>query len=183
SEKDNQVSENTIDTDNKESFDLEYDTYYEIGEDIPEGEYILVGEENAFLEISSDDSGDIESVIHNDVLFEDQFTYLTFENGQYFSFNNAKLFTIDNAPTLKPEDGIYQSGMYKVGEDIPAGTYEVVYDEENSELDSGYVEVAKNSGHDARDIIENDIVEDSTEVTIENGQYITLRDMMIDTNK
>src|SRR5699024_3165927 len=54
-----------------ESADFEDELYsevYEVGEDIPEGEYILIGEEYGFLEVASTDSGDIDDIIYNDIL-------------------------------------------------------------------------------------------------------------------
>ena len=59
--------------------------------------------------------------------------------------------------------------MYKVGEDIPAGEY-------NVEATKGlaYIEVASDSRHQIEDIVTNDNFENNKIITLENGQYLTL---------
>ena len=60
-------------------------------------------------------------------------------------------------------------GIYKVGEDIPAGEYQV---EASSGL--GYIEVSSDSRHQIEGIITNDNFEGNKYITVQDGQYLTL---------
>jgi|GEM_PF-6274366 len=51
--------------------------------------------------------------------------------GQYIVFESGTLIPADDVPPYAPKRGIYRSGVYKVGRDIPAGTYEVLGDYTN----------------------------------------------------
>lgn len=61
-------------------------------------------------------------------------------------------------------------GTYLVGSDISAGTYKLV-----ATTDSGYWEIKASVGA-AADIVANELFENMTYVTVEDGQYITLSD-------
>ena len=61
-------------------------------------------------------------------------------------------------------------GTYLVGTDISAGTYKLV-----ATTDSGYWKIQESVDADA-EIIANEIFENMTYVTVEDGQYITLSD-------
>lgn len=64
-----------------------------------------------------------------------------------------------------------QEGMYKVGTDIPAGEYFVC----NTSSISCYIEVAADSSGQLTSIVSNDNVATFTFISVENGQYLTVR--------
>ena len=147
---------------------LKGDGHYKVGTDIPAGEYyVKCNSYNLYVEVSSDSSGDLNSIIYN--LNTAGGEYITVEDGEYLKISGGELYELDKAPDRGPENGYYQEGMYKVGSDIPAGEY-------NVEATKGlaYIEVASNSRHQIEDIVTNDNFENNKFITLENGQYLTL---------
>lgn len=141
---------------------------YKVGDDIPAGEYyVKCNSYNLYIEVSSDSSGDLDSIIYN--LNTAGGAYITVKDGEYLEIDGGDLYELDDAPEIGPEDGYYQEGMYKVGEDIPAGEYEV-----ESSGDLAYIEVDSDSRHQIDSIITNDNFENNKYVTLEDGQYIIL---------
>ena len=140
-----------------------------MGDDLPAGEYyVKCNTYNLYLAVSSDSSGDLDSVIYN--LNTHGGVYITVEDGEYLEIQGGDLYELDDSPDREAEDGHYKEGMYKVGDDIPAGKYTVKSTEEQA-----YIEITKNSRHQIEDIVENDNFKTDKDITLENGQYIILR--------
>lgn len=147
---------------------LKGDGQYKVGEDLPAGEYYVKCDgSNLYVEVASDSSGELDSIIYN--LNTAGGVYITVEDGEYLEISGGNLYELDKAPDRGPEDGYYKEGMYKVGEDIPAGEYNV-----ESTGDLAYIEVATDSRHQIEDIITNDNFENNKFITVEDGQYLTL---------
>ncbi len=147
---------------------LKGDGQYKVGKDIPAGEYYAKCDGvNLYVEVASDSSGDLDSIVYN--LNTLGGVYITVEDGEYLEISGGKLYELDKSPDRGAENGYYKDGMYKVGEDIPAGEYNV-----ESTQDLAYIEVATNSRHQIEDIVTNDNFEGNKFITLENGQYITL---------
>lgn len=141
---------------------------YKVGKDLPAGEYYVKCDSyNLYLAVSSDSSGDLDSVIYN--LNTHGGVYITVEDGEYLEIQGGKLYKLDDSPDRGAEDGKYKEGMYKVGDDIPAGEYTVKSTEKQ-----GYIEVSSNSRHKVEDIVANDNFKTDKKVKLSNGQYITL---------
>lgn len=141
---------------------------YKIGEDIPAGEYyVKCTSSNLYVEISSDSTGSIDSIITN--LNTEGGTYITVHDGEYLTIQGGDIYELDKSPNRGAENGYYTNGMYKVGSDIPAGEYSV-------EATSGmaYIEVASDSSHTIDSIVTNDNFEGNTKITLSDGQYLTL---------
>lgn len=144
---------------------------YKIGTDLPAGEYILITNSilPAYLQVSSDSTGSLESIISNDNFSGNR--YVTVTDGQYLEFTGSKGYPQDKAPSLVPADKTYSEGMYKVGKDIDAGEYKVIPDEAAI---PAYVEVSKDSSGILGSIVSNDNFQAEKYVTIAQGQYIKL---------
>ena len=141
---------------------------YKVGSDIPAGEYYVKCDGyNLYVEVSSDSSGTLESIVYN--LNTDGGAYITVNDGEYLKIDGGKLYELNKAPDTDAQGGYYKNGMYKVGEDIPAGEYQV---ESTSGL--AYIEVSTDSRHQIESIVTNDNFEGSKYITLENGQYLTL---------
>lgn len=141
---------------------------YKVGTDIPAGEYYVKCDSyNLYVEVSSTSSGEIEDIIYN--LNTKGGVYITVEDGEYLKIDGGKLYELDKAPDRGPEGGYYKEGMYKVGEDIPAGEYQV-----EAKEGMGYIEVSTDSRHQIESIITNDNFENNKYITLEEGQYVTL---------
>ena len=122
---------------------------------------------NLYIEVASDSSGSLDSIIYN--LNTQGGVYITVEDGEYLKIDGGDLYELDKAPDRGPENGYYKDSMYKVGEDIPAGEYQV-----ESSGDLAYIEVSGDSRHQIEGIITNDNFENNKYITIEDGQYLTL---------
>lgn len=151
---------------------------YKVGEDIPAGEYIVFGNEYGYIQNSKDSTGEIDSIIFNDSLLDYAHAYVTLNDGEYFQLDNSEMYAVKNAPSVVPEDDIYLNGMYKVGQDIPAGEYEVHIN--NSEIEMGYLEISKDSSHSFDKIVSNKAVESNAYITLKDGQYLTLQNLYLE---
>lgn len=141
---------------------------YKVGQDIPAGEYyIKCSGGNLYVEIASDSTGSLDSIISN--LNTAGGVYVTVKDGEYLTVNGGKIYEINKAPNRGAENGYYKEGMYKVGEDIPAGEYNV---ETTSGV--GYIEVTSDSRHTIESIVTNDNFENNKIITLSEGQYILL---------
>jgi hypothetical protein len=141
---------------------------YKVGKDLPAGEYyVKCNSYNLYLAVSSDSSGDLDSVIYN--LNTHGGAYITVEDGEYLEIQGGELYELKDAPDTGADNGKYKEGMYKVGKDIPAGEYTV-----KSTEDQGYIEVSSNSRHKVEDIVANDNFKTDKKVKLSDGQYLTL---------
>ena len=154
---------------------------YKVGEEIDAGEYLVIADSMTYVESSKDSTGSLESIIFNLNLYSGAHSYVTLNDGEYFKLQGGKAYPVAEAPSIQPDDGIYRNGMYKVGEDIPAGEYKVQLDD-SAVKGMGYIEVSTNSRHDLGSIVTNDNPQADTYITVKDGQYLTLQDMIIDTN-
>lgn len=139
---------------------------YKVGTDIKAGEYVVISEQGAYIQVSKDSTGTLESIIANENI--QNRTIITIKDGQYFEVKNGDTYPISKAPKAVPTDNQLPAGMYKVGLDIQPGEYKVTAD------GSGYVEVASNSSHDLYSIVSNDNFEGEKYITIKQGQYLKL---------
>ncbi|WP_338447858.1 hypothetical protein R4Z09_16580 [Niallia oryzisoli] len=151
---------------------------YKVGTEIPAGEYLVFSKGFAYIESASDSTGQLESIIFNENLSNGAHAYVTIHDGEYFKLQDAEMYPVATAPSVKPEDGVYENGMYKVGQDIPAGEYKVVLD---SSIGMGYLEVSSDSSHQLTSIVTNENVQADMYITVTDGQYLTLQDVKIET--
>lgn len=66
----------------------------------------------------------------------------------------------------------YPTGKYRVGEDIPPGSYKLFARDKHP----GFYRISKSDSNEYRDILYNDIFIHFTYIEIEDGQYLTLTD-------
>lgn len=146
---------------------------YKVGTDIPAGEYIVFSSNNGYIECSKDSTGSFENIIFNDNLLNGANSYVTLNDGEYFKIQRAEMYPVSSSPSVKPEDGIYKNGTYKVGTDIPAGEYKV------KDNGNGYIEVTTNSRHDLLNIVSNENLNGDSYITVSEGQYIKINNATI----
>lgn len=141
---------------------------YKVGTDLAAGEYLFVAKSMGYVECTSDSTGALESIVFNDNVAGH--TYLTVNDGEYLKIQGGEMYPVAEAPSVIPADGLYKDGMYKVGQDIPAGEYKVVL----TSSAMGYYEVAADSRHDLYSIVTNENVQADTYLTIQDGQYVKI---------
>ena len=165
-----------IDSEKASEDDKEIVTYtegmYKVGTDIPEGEYIVLRNENeryfASVCVSADSNKD-------DILSYDLFDthhYVTVKKGQYLELSGCTAVSAkDNRLIVKDVKNLTQ-GTYKVGTDIPAGEYKVTADP-NATISSCCVQ--ESSEADSQ-ILTYNIVNNFSYITVKDGEYLILSD-------
>lgn len=142
---------------------------YEVGTDLPAGEYVIVADDGyAFFQVAKDSSGSYESIITFDSI--QNRTILTLTKGQYLNFSYGTMYAIDDAPALKTTDYL-PAGMYKVGKDLPAGEYKVRATDNNA-----YYEVASDSTHNWSSELVYDVFNGEKYITLQDGQYLLMNE-------
>lgn len=142
---------------------------YKIGTDMPAGEYLIESNSMEYLEVATDSSGELDSIITNE-----NFTnriYISVSDGQYLKFGGTAT-PVAEAPAYVAENGYYPEGQYLVGKDIPAGEYKISVTD--NAMGMGYIEVSSGSSGTLDSIITNSNIEMDTYQTISDGQYLTL---------
>ncbi|MBW6411166.1 hypothetical protein [Clostridium weizhouense] len=142
---------------------------YKVGTDIPAGEYLVISKSIGYIECAKDSKGQLDSIIFNENLTSGSNSYVTLNDGEYFKVTGGEMYTVAEAPSIIPKDGLYKDGMYKVGQDIPAGEYKI-----KLTGGIGYTEVSSNSRHQLNNIISNENVQADTYLTVQDGQYLKL---------
>lgn len=132
---------------------------YKVGVDIPAGEYILMGP--GYFSVTSDSSGD-------SILFNENFEFnsiVTVLDGEYLKLSKCIACPFLEYNSRYSLDTTKSGSMLKVGTHIPAGEYKLQADEDN-----GYYAVYNDSRH--QDIVTNEYFENSTYITVKDGQYL-----------
>ena len=149
-------------------------TYYEVGSDIPAGDYVIfveAGKKYGFY-VLQNDPNDFESVVGGNLYGN---TYVRIKAGEYLRMSDCYA-----VPASEAEVKTTGQGVFKVGTDIEAGTYklkktgsrpeycifdgigDLAADQDLYELANGYGSFAK-----------------TTMVTVKKGQYLFLRNCKI----
>lgn len=97
---------------------------YLAGEHIPAGlYYIWSTDTGCYYEVSDNTR---QRCDFNE--YFETFSYVTLKEGEYIFLEHGKMLPADEAPYPSSKDGVYPEGTYRIGRDIPAGTYRVKAD-------------------------------------------------------
>lgn len=143
---------------------------YKVGTDLPSGEYLIETDIMGYMQVTSDSTGNIDSIVTND-----NYTnriYITVSDGQYLTFDGKATPTAE-APAYQAENGYYPEGQYLVGKDIPAGEYKISVMDGNV-AGYGYIEVATDSLGTIDSIVTNSNIDSDTYQSVTDGQYLKL---------
>ncbi|MDR2815167.1 MAG: hypothetical protein LBB62_00460 [Proteiniphilum sp.] len=142
---------------------------YKVGSELPAGEYIIEATgDMAYYQVSSDSSGEIDSIIVNDTFNKGVFAYIILQDGDYIKIDRGRMIAAPEL-TLQPKLDAIPPSTYKVGKDIPAGEYKLTPTDEIA-----YWERNKNPRDSINGIIANDVVTESVYVTIRDGEYFKI---------
>lgn len=150
---------------------------YVVG-DIPKGEYAYIGIDSSKYYSEEDSAGNI---IDNEIF--DSFGYVYVHgvgnidtSGILVNVNAFGELGVTGAKQLyeyiNMQSNYTQSGMYKIGSDIPAGLYTI------ESMGSGYFALLTGPVGN-NEIIENDNFNGKKQVSVSNGQYLELSKVMI----
>jgi hypothetical protein len=143
---------------------------YKIGSELPAGEYIIESTGSiGYYQISSDSSGEIDSIIVNDTLERGAYAYIIVQDGDYLQIQSGRMIDAANL-TITPKNlSDIPPSTYKVGKDIPAGEYKI-----NPTDGMGYWERGRNPRSSIDGIIANDVLSESAYVTVREGEYFKI---------
>jgi len=139
--------------------------HYQVGKDLPAGEYKVFSDSvSAYIEASKDSSGNVDSIIFNDNF--STFTYIDVSDGQYLKLTGC--YAIPSEKAKKFDGSEIKDGMYKIGVDIPAGEYDVT-----ANGTTAYIEVNA-APHGLESIVTNSNFENNELITVSDGQYFKI---------
>lgn len=150
---------------------------YKVGTDIDAGEYFVQAAGYCYVEVASNSTGTLDSIVTNENI--STFMFITVKDGQYLTVSDGKFVSASEAPVPGAVDGVYGEGMYRVGTDLPPGEYLIA-------ANSGYmayVEISKDSSGSLYSIISNDNFEGEKYLTVSDGQYLTISGGVIHANQ
>jgi hypothetical protein len=143
---------------------------YKVGSELPAGEYIVESTGTlAYYQISSDSSGELDSIIVNDTLGRGAYAYIIVQDGDYLKIESSRMINATNL-TITPKDmSDIPPSTYKVGKDLPAGEYKLTPTDEMA-----YWERSRNPRSSIDGIIANDVLTESAYVTVRDGEYFKI---------
>jgi hypothetical protein len=143
---------------------------YKVGSEVVAGEYVVEATgNNGYFQISSDSSGEFDSIIVNDNLNKGEFGYVIINDGDYIQLQNCRMYLSDEK-TIQPADlEKIPSSTYKIGKDLPAGEYKLTVKQQPA-----YWERSKNPRDSIYGIIANDNIDNSAYVTVSDGEYFKI---------
>lgn len=86
---------------------------------------------------------------------------------------NSNTTQVDTNEDIPEDDGSIEEGMYKIGSDLVAGEYVIIA---NDDTGSAYMAITKDSTGNLDSIIGNENIANRTYVTVNSGEYLTIRD-------
>jgi len=143
---------------------------YKVGSEVKAGEYVIEAtNNNGYFQVSSDSSGELDSIIVNDNLNKGEFRYIIIKDDDYIKLQNCRMY-LSADKTIQPKslDKIPPS-TYKIGKDIPPGEYKL-----KATTQYAYWERSKNPRDSIYGIIANDNIDDSAYVKVLNGEYFKI---------
>ena len=143
---------------------------YKVGSEIAVGEYVVEATGNlGYFQISSDSSGEFDSIIVNDNLSKGEFGYVIVEDGDYIQLQNCRMY-LSAEKTIQPANlEKIPSSTYKIGKDLPAGEYKLTVKRQPA-----YWERSRNPRDSIFGIIANDTIENSAYVRVSEGEYFKI---------
>ena len=151
---------------------------YEVGVDLPAGTYLAVydgpsGDQKFVMQISSSsDPNDSDAVLTSQTFHPNQ-VYFQVIDGQFLHISWANFYDTEQVSiTLEP---FAHDGMYQVGKDIPAGTYQL-------ELDKGEYVYPETAGYQiysqmaSPQPLPKSKGSYTDSITLQDGEYVQLDD-------
>jgi hypothetical protein len=139
---------------------------YKVDSELPAGEYIIEATgAAAYYQVSSDSSGEFDSIIVNDTFGKGVFGYIILQDGDYIKVERGRMIAA-SALILQPSLDDIPPSTYKIGKDLPAGEYKLT---PTSEM--AYWERSRNPRNLINGIIANDVLTGAAYVTVRDGEY------------
>lgn len=150
---------------------------YEVGKDLPAGEYIAFQDSDdsvASLELRKTEykTGSEDEIISYHFFNN---VYITVKEGQFIEFESCNLYPVEDAPTINETDAKERSIMLKVGKDIAPGNY-IIYSNENSALSYSFFQVTilRDIDNYQKIVMNGSGFQGEQKVQLQEGQYLEL---------
>lgn len=152
---------------------------YEVGKDIPAGQYVFSTNYYGSLEIFTNKQkwSNLSEPPMSLTDFHHGRIYENLENGRFISFRNAVAVLFKDSGKLLPvKDKKMQSDMYKIGFDINCGKYRISSGYDESTRVNYLICKDKNGSpsYDSADIIEQGSFRGHKDVNITKGDYLVI---------
>lgn len=152
--------------------DINYDTpvTFEIGSEIPAGEYYVLARPEALGYVLLTRS---RQLTRDEIIWQKHFenhTIIYLREGEYLTTRHATLIPIDDAIVPNFEDGILQAGTYRVGKDIPPGVY-TLFPVDNKH---GFFSTATTSHQLSSHTLQQRNFTESITIALNTGDYFTM---------
>lgn len=144
---------------------------YKVGVDIAAGLYYVAADQmgTGYAEVDSDSTGSLDSMIS--LIDLETFTFVSVQDGQYLKVSGGYFMPASKVPAIQPVNGKYGPGTYRVGQDLPAGEYQLTADDRKA----GYYEASTDCSGATDSIISNDFFSTQSYVTVKDGEYLQLQ--------
>src|SRR5699024_3294543 len=168
----NLVENNDNEVNDENSGGINADGIYEIGNDLPAGEYVAFNDDPTAgmrgVYVYDDEEMDLEASVFGFTVNGYQ-AYLTVEDGFFMEVKGVELKPVAETYTFIPEDGKYEYAMYEVGRDLRAGEYQAVIDRD----EAWSFQLYEDSTHQKPTLSEQP--DEDGMFTIEDGQYLWIQ--------
>lgn len=149
---------------------------YEVGENIPAGEYVLLANSDWIINYEIRSNADFSS--YDDVIDYCSFSYnaiIRLEEGQFLKLSGCEASPIEEVPQISYIDG----EMFKIGHHIPAGTYTIALTDPGDYYGVCYILSYPSDNYDAVLSSASVFEGEYATITVEDGQYIQLLDCVL----
>lgn len=144
---------------------------YEIGKDIPEGEYVLIPEgTNSGYYIRSKQTEEKTEKLASGSVYNRGIVAV--KKGETLEVRLARIYEAEQAPQQELVQGYYPQGVYKVGRDIPNGIY--LAKSTQTEVKGTY-RVYSSNAFDLPSQTSGGVLSDETAIILRTGQYLILQ--------
>lgn len=144
---------------------------YEIGKDIPAGEYVLIPEGNnsGYYIRTKQTQEKTEKLASGSV---NNRGIIAVKEGETLEVRLARIYEAEKAPPQELVQGYYPQGVYKVGRDIPNGIY--LAKSTQAEVKGTYRIYSSNT-FDLPSQTSGGVLSDETAIILRTGQYLILQ--------
>ena len=137
---------------------------YKAGVQIPAGEYVGRGDYPSLTTYAGLSDNDLPIGYCSNT----RSAIITVDEGEYIKATWGDIYPLESTADLRPIDGIYKEGTYKVGFHMPAGTYQL-----KATTGRAYVDIY-NDGYMLGRGDEFVVADPETYFTVRNGQFVMI---------
>jgi hypothetical protein len=145
---------------------------FAVGADIKAGIYASAVPDdsvNCYVEVSRDNTGSVDSIIHNDNLSPGSHALVQVSDGQYLKTSGCGDWA--SASATGPQSTTFTEGIFRVGNEIAPGQYTATVPSDSSNC---YYSISKDGSMGISSIVKNDNLNAGARglITVKAGQWL-----------